>query len=317
MSKITPAWRKSEQIAALFERMLSPGATVEHDVRLPGLGGVGERQCDVVIRYGTPPRQTTAIVEVQRRNARTKISEFQSWIQKMRDVGAQHLYCVSMHEYSKSIVHEVATRHGPTVRLMTLAELSSGGVPGVHLVQFEHNIPTLHLRFVGTPRLRPQPQVGFLLSWNDQVYRIGDGERRYSLNELTKVLSDLQPDPLATHFAGDIGSIPDLRLERDGIAHQVLSLPIEVEISREVTRMPLQFFAYEQMSSESSTTWLATATAEIEGVTRTFSLVFRPRDSDGRLEVVGTEAKGARWMELPGTGRVVELRDGVWTNPSR
>nr|WP_320189842.1 hypothetical protein [uncultured Desulfobacter sp.] len=86
------------------------------------------RQCDIVIKNGEPPRETISIVEVQDRVSKVDINTFDGWCQKMRDVGAQHLICVSKKGFPSSII-EKALRIGPTVRLLTLSELSSGNWP--------------------------------------------------------------------------------------------------------------------------------------------------------------------------------------------
>ena len=80
------------------------------------------RQCDVVIVEGDDPRKTISIVEVQKRQSKPEINEFNSWVEKMREVGSQHLICVSRAGFPRSI-EERADEIGPTVRLLTLRQL--------------------------------------------------------------------------------------------------------------------------------------------------------------------------------------------------
>lgn len=120
-----PDWKLIERITALLEKSLSPSATVRHNVMLPVIGKPNRspRQCDIVIEYGEPPRHIITIVEVQKRNRKPTITTFHGWIAKMREVGAQSLICVSALGFPKSIIDDVKTTHGPTVRLLKLEQL--------------------------------------------------------------------------------------------------------------------------------------------------------------------------------------------------
>jgi hypothetical protein len=119
--KIAPGWQLREQVVAALERAVAPGAAVVHNVRLPVIGSPTKRrrQCDVVITAGQPPRQTMAIVEVQKRGRRVTLGDFESWLVKMKSVGAHQLICVSQHAFPNSVL-EVAAQHGPIVELLTL-----------------------------------------------------------------------------------------------------------------------------------------------------------------------------------------------------
>ncbi len=118
-------WEIAEEVVTLLEQAISPGAKVERNVQLPNLTDQGEKcQCDVVIRNGQPPRETISIVEVQDRGSKVKINTFRGWCMKMRDVGAQHLICVSEKGFPRSI-RKKALKMGPTVRLLTLTQLES------------------------------------------------------------------------------------------------------------------------------------------------------------------------------------------------
>src|SRR5262249_40917959 len=122
--KPEPAWRLVERVAALLGKSLIPGAIVEHDGQLPVLTSHAghERQCDVVVKYGPPPRQVISIVEVQKRDRNVGPKDFADWLKKMRQVGAQTLICVSTKGFSSAVLEE-ARQIGPTVRLLTLREL--------------------------------------------------------------------------------------------------------------------------------------------------------------------------------------------------
>ena len=120
-----PQWKTVEKVVALLEKSLAPEARVRHNVKLPCLTTGHEEQCDVVIEMGQEPRVTRTIVEVQKRNERVKPNEFRGWCQKLRDVGANRLICVSAKPFPRSIKDKVAKELGPTVLLVRLEALEA------------------------------------------------------------------------------------------------------------------------------------------------------------------------------------------------
>lgn len=123
-------WKEFEHLVHLIEQSISPDSVVEHDVYLPVIGSQSgrTRQCDVVIRSGQKPRETITIVEVQDRTSKPNITIFGGWIEKLKEVGAQHLICVSRHDFPTSI-REKAVGLGNTVRLIMLKELNAESIP--------------------------------------------------------------------------------------------------------------------------------------------------------------------------------------------
>ena len=123
-------WKETEEIVALIEKVISPSSRIETNVFLPDLNSTNgsTRQCDIVVKTGQSPRETISIIEVQNRTSKVDINTFDGWCQKMRDVGAQHLICVTKKGFPSS-VEEKALRIGPTVRLLTLKQLASGVWP--------------------------------------------------------------------------------------------------------------------------------------------------------------------------------------------
>jgi len=178
-------WKAVEEVAALLEKSLAPLAKVEHNVWLPVVGKSRRRQCDVVITYSEHPRQTVAIVEVQKRERKPEINTFHGWYRKMQEVGAQHLICVSVQGYPKSIIDEVATRIGPTVRLLTLTQLRESKVPGLVFVSpfVLHKHPYFTLEAVGPEvRLKSPPTDNSLMcSSGDKVFTLDDSQELQSL----------------------------------------------------------------------------------------------------------------------------------------
>ncbi len=122
--------KEFERLIQLIERSITPDAIVEHDVDMPVLSSsIGATtQCDIVIRSGIEPRQTVTIVEVQDRGSRVKPNDFRGWKQKLEDVGAQHLICVSRQEFPESI-KEQASLSGNSIILVTLKEADPESLP--------------------------------------------------------------------------------------------------------------------------------------------------------------------------------------------
>jgi hypothetical protein len=123
-------WIIFEKIVHLIERSISPDSVVKHNVNLPVIGSPSgrTRQCDVVIWSGQKPRETITIVEVQKRKSKLNINTFGGWLEKLEEVGAQYLICVSRHDFPTSI-KEKAVGLGSTVRLITLKELNTESIP--------------------------------------------------------------------------------------------------------------------------------------------------------------------------------------------
>ncbi len=122
--------KQLEYLVHLIEKSISPNDEVEHNVQMPILTSrIGATtQCDIVIRTGTPPRQTITLVEVQDRGSKVKINDFRGWKEKLKNVGAQHLICVSKHEFSKTI-KEQASLSGSSIMLVTLKEATPEMLP--------------------------------------------------------------------------------------------------------------------------------------------------------------------------------------------
>jgi hypothetical protein len=115
------SWEYFEKVVSILEGQICAGASVKRNVHLPVIGSASQRtrQCDVVIEEGPEPRKTISIVEVQKRATKPSINDFNGWVEKLKEVGAQHLICVSEVGFPESI-EEKAILLGPTVRLITL-----------------------------------------------------------------------------------------------------------------------------------------------------------------------------------------------------
>jgi hypothetical protein len=120
-----PAWAQTERVVELLERSLDELARVVRDVKLPNLATGHPEQFDVVIESGQAPRISRTIVEVQDRTRPVEVNTFRGWCEKMRQVGANRLLCVSAHPFPQSIKDSVAKEHGPRVLLVRLEALEA------------------------------------------------------------------------------------------------------------------------------------------------------------------------------------------------
>lgn len=184
------AWEVNERIAAILEKWLVPNATVRHNVRLPVLGSPTRkmRQCDVVIEYGMVPRSSLTIVEVQKRKSKPSITMFHGWVEKMRQVGAQQLICVSEAGYPESIIEDVANKLGPTVKLMTLREIEqTQSLPLILLPGLIYRKPTFEIVHVGPINRDTSDDIDRMsieIRSDDKVFSVDDFPETIDLNQL-------------------------------------------------------------------------------------------------------------------------------------
>jgi hypothetical protein len=247
-----------EHLVHLIEKSISPDATVEHDVDMPILSSrIGATtQCDIVIKSGTPPRQTITLVEVQDRRSRVKPNDFRGWKQKLEDVGAQHLICVSKQEFPESI-KEQASLSGSAIMLITLREATPETLP-LNFISLCYQFRHFDLKAI----TRIQPSISrseaislgireaihskISLEANDRCWSV-DGQHLVSLFTLCRdfysppegessgtgrIEFDLKGDPPLYHFVNAV-------LIRAG-------LKCEFEWTNEITEKPISILTYEQ-----------------------------------------------------------------------
>lgn len=290
----------------MIEKALTPEARVEHDVRLPNLRTGHPCQCDIVIRYGRPPRETTAIVEVQDRTSRVAINDFRGWLKKREDVGAQHLICVSALPFPQSVIDEVKLI-GPTVRLVTLRELERNEWPeglGMTYLNFAHARCTLDeskppiLLFPTVNPLGPSYSLP-----NREPLFIRDGDSRP--RSLVEILD--QHSPLTLEHAmrppGTYREILDVRMEpplyllHGGSRHRVARFVIPFLLEQRRQKFPLVCSSYEQIDVDGALAWAVTSDGEFDGKRFEFRAAFVPTES-GRFKLQSVTM-------LAGAGRTV------------
>ena len=310
--KLRVDWKLVEEVAALLEKSITPSAKVELNVKLPVIGKSRRRQCDVVITWGEEPRQITAIVEVQKRNRKPDLNTFHGWYNKMQEVGAQFLICVSMKGYPKSIVDEVKTRFGPTVRLLTLSQLQEPKIPGLIFVSpfIVHKHPHFSIEEAGPGlKVEQQPPITEItLETNDKIFSLNNRPKLYSLNDLaaqalklyitTNFLQKGIDEPLKYSREMDLGSTKiDLWFHWENKKFKVLRLPIKLIVETKVFQIPLAIFSYRQEFIEGDLAWIAVSKDVINGKDVEIQIVFKP-DKNGFLQPVSLKQKGIESINL-------------------
>jgi hypothetical protein len=301
-------WQTIEKIVALLEKTLTPLAQVKHNVFLPVLGRPKRepRQCDIVIVYGAPPRETITIVEVQDRKSRLNLNTFHGWIVKMQEVGAQHLICVSSQGFPQSIIDDVAMVRGPTVRLMTLQELEEPNMGGIILGSFlvfkkprfllEEVLPGAKLQPIHVGKFQAiSGQANLELTSDDKVFTLENGNERLSLLEMSAKVLDRELQPLL-HSQGarepdnytlevTLGSpAKDLYAYIKGQKYRVISLTMKWKVETEISVIPMRWLEYKQEFFDGTLAWVAYTKGEIDGKELEIQMIFK-RDEHGLLQL--------------------------------
>ena len=135
-----------EQLVELIEKSIDSNASIERDVQMPLLNSKGgyKTQCDIVITKGVSPRLTKTIIEVQDRNSKVKPNDFRGWVQKLEEIGAQHLICVSKQEFPESI-KEKARCSGNKVSLINISNLDIDEIP-INFFNYNFTYSTFKLK---------------------------------------------------------------------------------------------------------------------------------------------------------------------------
>jgi hypothetical protein len=303
-----PSWKMAEKIAAAFEQALAPSARVEHNVRLPVIGKLRKRQCDVVITYGAPPRQSLTIVEVQKRKSKPGLTMFHGWIEKMREVGAQNLICVSAQGFPPSVVDEVLTKYGPTVKLLTLKELERGNA--FDILQLEYFfLKYLACRIVDAgpvtikdppnvlPEIRPQDKIFQFEGFDDLLDLSG-----LALKAVDEVSSQIlsSDHPVGTKFElvfDEESKHPNLWAYLGSAKYQVIQLDLRIELEIQAAQIPSQFFTYHQETIDGALAWIGTANTNYNGREISVQVVFK-KGANGVLRLESVSCEGTKGFTL-------------------
>ena len=279
-----PIWRAQEHAVALIEKLISPNATVVHDVRLPVIGSSKrrKRQCDVVVYSGHLPRQHLSIVEVQKRARKVGLNDFGGWLLKLEQVGAHALIAVSERGFDES-VREAARKYGDRVKLLTLDTQSSNSK--LRPFFLDPSVRVIHRNFeilkIGAPTIRGAPPSTVSFSSADRVLSVDEGPEQ-TLNEmLSKILNQADPDHRFKAVA-DVDLAKTLKSHKlwvrvDGTRRQIEDWPMTLQLTCTISETPMTVVnaPYLQEGVEDPLAWLSQAAWEHEGGQVGFSIAVR------------------------------------------
>lgn len=316
-------WQIVERVAAILEKTLTPSAKVEHNKYLPVIGKPHRRsrQCDIVITYGEIPRQSIAIVEVQKRKSKPDITTFHGWIEKMHEVGAQQLICVSAIGYPESIIDEVATKYGPTVKLCTLEELQEARIQQLIFVApyVIHKSPNISFESPIDIQIEElsKPFGELDIKPDTKIFSIGDDENTLSLIELIYPLYDKYitelfyeqriPEPEKYSIKFHVGSNKTVLWIHYGDSKvKVHKLPVRLIVEIHTAEIPLSIHSYRQEEIDDVLAWIVLAEGSVDDKDIRFQIVFKP-NKNGFLELTSIQSESIRRLELLFSPSEIEL----------
>ena len=308
---LEPKWKTVEKVVALLEKSLSPESKVTHNVKLPCLSTGHLEQCDVLIETGNAPRITRTIVEVQKRNEKVKPNDFRGWCQKMQDVGANRLICVSAKPFSRSIKDKVAKEYGPAVLLVQLEALEASKWP----IQIVDNVmkfykPKVDVDFTikPNPRLIFHPEQNPFKKYSGQLFGSDnwqsvikkDGvDNLFSIkdliNEGTKLLNDF---PKFNNLPEGVHKVPfswkpkNTSLCFEGECAPIIQVDIVFLIEIKSFLLPFEISSYTQ-EGHNTLAWVARAYGNVEGNDTEIRFTLSP-NNDGSFSMTSMQVFGIK-----------------------
>jgi hypothetical protein len=215
----------------------------------------------------------------------------------MREVGAQQLICVSTLGYPKSIVDEVATRIGPTVKLLKLDDLSEGAGKNPFTL-----VPTLletarkfSIAKLGPIGIKGPAQISKVqLRSDERVFTVEAERQLISLNELvTRALDSSDeigvPPP---HEMANWSQSVEMRIDGShqvkyhhaGKVYPVEKLEISILVMFDVHPNPISVegLRYSQELVDGQLAWVSRTTIQRQDGQVEITIVVTP-DKDGLL----------------------------------
>lgn len=299
--KKIPEWKVTEQVTAILEKFITPDSKVQHNVLLPVVGRPERkpRQCDVVITFGTSPRQTVSIVEVQKRNKKPDIITFHGWYNKMVEVGAQQLICVSKLGYPKSIIDEVKNKYGNTVVLMTLEEFDFLKNPEKVNILPYNIILSPKFDFGEMDRMMLTQKVdsdAYNLNTLEKCFSEGNEtatrainevvgqwlHRKFTLLELNQIHESKNKAIIEFKITKDTKLYFHYKNEKILISQWGFS--VHMEVDKEIQPTSVKHYKYSQQFSNGSIAWIASTQITVNNVEHKLDIIFKP-NSAGHIEI--------------------------------
>jgi len=253
-------WEYFEKLVAFIEKKISPDSKVEHDVNINDLTkDSNKRQCDVIIRTGEPPRETTTLVEVQNRSRGFNITFFDGLIEKMRKVGAQHLIVVSRKKFPESIINE-SKRLGNTIRLVYFDENAflDSELPRFtdnSIIVTSKNILKIHNVSIGVKK-GELSKINRSKDMNTQEKFFFIENDFISINEIVNIYchADVNYDSYQVEFSFDSDSIDKEIYIIDSITKEkfIIHLKLSASVQIQNIKLPINYISYSQVGYDDS-----------------------------------------------------------------
>ena len=249
-----------EIIVSMIEKSISPDSTVGQNIFLPVLNSRSNRmrQCDVVITSGSNARKTVTLVEVQDRTSKVSIGTFCDWLEKLKEVGANHLICISRLEFPESI-KEKAMLEGNRVLLIHLKELLPEKLP-LGLLSFHMSYENVSITNVRNIKCQIEPGSFKDKSLAPDFSYLGDKVWSKNKKDIISLIEVIEPILKEKHKDG-VDTITDsinltfkddkrlmLYFSADNDFVKV-GVSIELDYIYDVHYCPLSVSSYKQMDS--------------------------------------------------------------------
>jgi hypothetical protein len=300
-------WKTIEKVVAFLEKSLAPDARVRHNVSLPNLVTGHMEQFDVVIEMGAEPRVTRTVVEVQKRGKRVAVNEFRGWCQKMKEVAAHRLICVSAEPFPESIKDMVAEQLGPTVLLVRLQDLATSQWP-IQIVNNSMRVfhPTVDIDssvrpyFIFPANENPFTQTGIEVNFQDKIIRRDGHEELFPLKHLidegVKQLNE-HPQfhrlPEGSHNFTHRWNPNGVSLCLGGINGRIESFQVGYRITVVSIEFPFEIASYNQEGRGGSLAWVVRAIGRIDGTDAEIRFSLTP-ESNGSFSMRGFQVIGIK-----------------------
>jgi hypothetical protein len=288
-----------ELLVQIFEKSFDPSASIEHDVQMPVITSkIGAtRQCDIVIRQGKKSRETITIIEVQDRTSKPSRNDFGGWIEKMKEVGAQHLICVSKLGFTRS-QKEKALELGSTIRLIKLTDNEISQIPlNIDFKLFNNKFDIQKNKFEYTKFLKPSnvkelpiskgTKIDFIFDFNSKSFTT-DKKNYFSMPQLlfNELGLNTQEESEKIQKGSTTLKIPSLKNKEVLFLYQGFFMAIEFEITFDwsyiTTEIPINILSYEQ-NEDGTLGWVAEGVI-IEGNKKTsIKTPFEPDGNNGYI----------------------------------
>lgn len=248
-----------EKLVQLIEKSIDPNARVERDIQMPILNSrIGATtQCDIVIRTGTPPRETITIFEIQDRNYQVKPNDFRGWLQKLDDVGAQHLICVSRKEFPESI-KEQAVLSGNKVHLIKISSLETDLIP-LEILNLQQSYRDFNLLSIGEIKvyfyINSENEKSEIDAFNSTVINVNEPifsfnmKDRITIYQMCRnaIITDEEYSNGKNTLRLNFNNEQNLYIHINNDYH-LIAFEIDFEWENRITKIPYSVLAYEQDS---------------------------------------------------------------------